>query len=300
MTLKKIAALLALAGIASPAFATNGMNMEGYGPIATGMGGASMAYDNGTAAAVNNPTTLGLMASDTMRLDVALGQLGPDVNSSMPGFGNAPSSGDSYIMPALGFVAKTGKLAYGVGVFAQGGMGTEYGTNSFMSMGSGKEARSELGVGRAMLPLVYSATDALSIGGSIDFVWAGLDLRMPMSAAAMGDMWVGSKTLGSISVTPNLATALGTAMGSPTAYGGYFDFSNSNDFTGKANATGWAGKIGFTYKLSPQFTIGGVYQSETSLGDLETDSNASMTVLDTAGNTTMTGKIKIKDRKSVV
>ena len=38
------------------------MNMEGYGPIATGMGGASMAYDNGTAAVINNPATLGLMA----------------------------------------------------------------------------------------------------------------------------------------------------------------------------------------------------------------------------------------------
>ena len=36
------------------AHATNGMNMEGYGPIATGMGGASMAYDNGTAAMMSD------------------------------------------------------------------------------------------------------------------------------------------------------------------------------------------------------------------------------------------------------
>ena len=41
-------------------WATNGMNLEGYGPIATGMGGASMAYDNGTAAMMNNPATLQL------------------------------------------------------------------------------------------------------------------------------------------------------------------------------------------------------------------------------------------------
>ncbi|NIQ10933.1 MAG: hypothetical protein GWO23_15260, partial [Gammaproteobacteria bacterium] len=60
------------------AHATNGMNLEGYGPIATGMGGASMAYDNGTAAMMNNPATLGLM-DDGSRLDVALGNLSPDI-----------------------------------------------------------------------------------------------------------------------------------------------------------------------------------------------------------------------------
>ena len=35
--------LLCSLAIVPAAFATNGMNMEGYGPIATGMGGASFA-----------------------------------------------------------------------------------------------------------------------------------------------------------------------------------------------------------------------------------------------------------------
>ena len=50
MQLNKCAAALAALGMAVPgmALATNGMLMEGYGPIATGMGGAAMAYDNGT------------------------------------------------------------------------------------------------------------------------------------------------------------------------------------------------------------------------------------------------------------
>ena len=66
---------MALAGLAGSAYATNGMNLEGYGPIATGMGGASMAYDNGNAAVMNNPATLGLRGQGS-RLDVALGMLG--------------------------------------------------------------------------------------------------------------------------------------------------------------------------------------------------------------------------------
>jgi len=69
------------AAIAAPmtAHATNGMNLEGYGPIAAGMGGASMAYDNGAAATMNNPATIGLMEEGDGRLDLALGVLGPDV-----------------------------------------------------------------------------------------------------------------------------------------------------------------------------------------------------------------------------
>jgi len=42
----------------SVAYATNGMLMEGYGPESTAMGGASMAFDNGAAAMVNNPAIL--------------------------------------------------------------------------------------------------------------------------------------------------------------------------------------------------------------------------------------------------
>ena len=43
--LRQLAALAALAGPMTCAMATNGMLMEGYGPISTGMGGASQAID---------------------------------------------------------------------------------------------------------------------------------------------------------------------------------------------------------------------------------------------------------------
>lgn len=81
----RLAGLCLIAVLLVPAaaiWATNGMNLEGYGPIATGMGGASMAYDNGTAAMMNNPATLTLLMQG-WRLDVALGMLGPDVEASV-------------------------------------------------------------------------------------------------------------------------------------------------------------------------------------------------------------------------
>ena len=54
-TLFKLAPLAALFAAALPALATNGMNMEGYGPVSTALGGASQAIDHGTAAMAQNP-----------------------------------------------------------------------------------------------------------------------------------------------------------------------------------------------------------------------------------------------------
>ena len=135
---KRTAITAALIGLVSlPAAATNGMNLEAYGAKAGGMGGASFAYDNGNSALMNNPATLGLRAEGS-NLGLGWTLLAPDVNTSMnhPVAGplTAKSGGDAYHMPSVSFIRKTGKITYGVGMLAQGGMGTEYGTNSSCPM----------------------------------------------------------------------------------------------------------------------------------------------------------------------
>lgn len=218
MQTNKIAAALAALGLAVPglALATNGMIMEGYGPIAAGMGGASMAYDNGTAALANNPATLGLMGEGS-RIDLMLGFVGPDV--SAPGT-MGKSSAEAFYMPAIGYAKKQGKLAYGAGIYGQGGMGTEYGNGDM----------AQVSVGRVIFPLAYSVNERFNVGGSIDIVWAGMDLVV----------------------------------------GGFgIDFRNDSDFSGQANGYSVAGKLGFTYALSDTFTVGGVYQTAGNLPTLE-------------------------------
>jgi long-chain fatty acid transport protein len=253
--MRKTQLLLALAaiGFAGSAFATNGMNMEGYGPIAAAMGGASMAYDNGTAAMMNNPATLGL-AGEGNRLDVAIGFLGPDVKNETAGM---KSGGDSYFMPAIGWTKKSGNLTYGVGMFAQGGMGTEFASSL---IGDGRDERSELGVGRLMAPITFNVNDKLTLSGSLDFVWAMLDIKMAMTGAQFG---------GLITVPP--AGAIGAVLaGLGPTENARLEFSDNSDYTGEAKGSGFAGKLGFTYKLTPAVTVGGTYHSKTSLGDLET------------------------------
>lgn len=263
------------------ALATNGMNMEGYGPVSTGMGGASQAIDHGTAAMAQNPATLSLMAPGS-RFDAAFGVLGPKVASSMTGMPTAESGGTSYVMPAFGFARRSGSLTYGLGVFAQGGMGTEYDANTFLAAGSGQPVRSELGVGRLMLPLTWQLTPEFAIGGSLDFMWAGLDMRMAASGAQLGAMVTG--------VSGNLALAMPALGGAPWAR---IDFSNDNDFSGKASATGWAGKIGAVFKASPTVTLGASYQFESSLGDMKTsDTGASMSAF---GGFSDSGRLTVVD-----
>lgn len=217
MKFSRITFGMALAGLSLAAHATNGMLMEGYGPIATAMGGAAMAHDNGNAAMANNPAALGLMVPGS-RLDVALGFIGPDVKSDVHG----KSKADAFYMPAFGYVKKSGKLAYGAGVYAQGGMGTEF-PNDNGNM-------SQVGVGRLIFPLAYSLNERLAVGGSVDVVWAGMDVKF-------SDFGI--------------------------------DFKDDSDYTGEAKGYGLAVKLGFVYKLNEQLNVGGVYQTAGNLGDLK-------------------------------
>ena len=302
------AALGLITGYGATAHATNGMDLEGYGPIALGMGGASYAYDNGTAAMMNNPATIGL--SEKHRFDLALGFLGPDVTAKPPaayaamGVPNADSSGDAYYMPAIGWTSRKDKLSYGIGVFGQGGMGTEYSAYSFLAAGSGQEVRSEVSVGRAMIPLAYNVNDKFIIGGTIDFVWAGMDLKMALGPDQFMDLVdPSSQMFGAVS--GSMVDILGGAMQGGMITGinwARFDFSDSSDFTGEATGYGAAAKIGVTYKVTPKFTLGATYQSKTAMGDLETDNALVSMNLDLdmgepmpAQTVQVAGQIKVKD-----
>lgn len=275
---KTAVVLAVVAGPMSAAMATNGMLMEGYGPISTGMGGASQSFDHGTAGMAQNPATLSLMP-DGSHLDIALGFLGPKVTSSVQGM-SAPSGGTAYVMPALGYTNRSGALTYGIGMFAQGGMGTEYDANSFLAAGSGAPVRSELGVGKVIIPLSYQVNPDVTIGGSVDYVWSGLDMLMAASGAQLGGMVTGADG--------NLAGALRPLSSAPWAR---INFSDNSKFTGSAKATGFSAKIGGTVKLNKEWSAGASYHFKSMLDDMKTgSSSASMTA---AGGFVDNGRISV-------
>ncbi|MBO8092327.1 MAG: outer membrane protein transport protein [Prosthecochloris sp.] len=289
-----------------PAYATNGMNLEGYGAKAHAMGGASMAYDTGNSAVMNNPATLALMAEGMQRIGVGMRGLHPHVSAEFGGI-ESKSGGDSYYMPSLSYMRRDGKISWGVAMLAQGGMGTEYGSGSpLFSMGlpfsaypggayspddyvpmSGKEIRSEVGMGRVMFPAAYHIDDRTSFGWSLDIVWASMDVLMDVDGYTFGSFLDGIG--GSVS-----GSMLGMfASGGNIDYA-RFEFSNESEFTGIADGYGWGVKAGITHRFSDRVRVGASYHSQTHISDLET-SGASISFAGSGEVKTLKGTVKVKD-----
>jgi long-chain fatty acid transport protein len=149
-----------------------------------------------------------------------------------------PSDGDKYWMPSLSYMRKSGQYTYGVGMLAQGGMGTEYGSS--LSGTPAMPFRSEVGFGRLMFPLAINVNPNFIVAGQIDYVWAGMDVQMSPDGS------------------------------------NYVSFSNNNDFTGAATGNGWAFKLGAHYKVSDTFSVGATYHSKTNISDLEGEGTIAM------------------------
>jgi long-chain fatty acid transport protein len=260
----------------SPLVATNGMNLEGYGPVATAMGGASLAFDNGTAAVINNPATLGLLPSDH-QFDLALGVLGPRITATSPAGARAESQSKAFIMPAMGYAVRSGSFTYGLGLFGQGGMGCEYEGSSWRGLGYNLENATEVSVGRLIAPLSWRVNERLHVAATADFIWAGMDLKMAMSGAQFFDLVdPRSQQFGraSGSLVQSFSGMLATLPAGTNVDYAYFNFANGNPFTGEARGYGYAGKVGMVYELTPQLTVGATYHSRTRLGDLKAPGNS--------------------------
>lgn len=285
--LRIVKALLraSIALMATWVWATDGMNLEGWGPVATSMGGASMAYDNGLAAVMNNPATLVYMKDGKAQFEFSIQKLGPSVETSVytpQGELIANSASDAFYMPSMSWAKRRGNLVYGAGLFAQGGMGCEYTADTWLGMDYGLTQRSEVSMGRLIFPVAYQLNDRLSLAGSLDLVWAGLDLQMALNEAQFTDMANPmAQTIGS--AAGSIVQAFG-ALYEP--FGGqgvnhlnyaYFNFSNDNDFTGQTRGYGVAGKLGFVYHASDRLSVGGTIHSKTYLDDLDSN-HATMTM----------------------
>ena len=327
MKMTRIALAVSSALLASSAFATNGMNMEGYGPISTAMGGTAQAYSNGLGGMMNNPATMGMNVKEGNIFQFAVGGLNPTISSEHKASGAKTDSTGSFIMPGFGYATKKNGFTWGVGFMAQGGMGTDYGkagAGDLFAGGlsilttptplSGETVRSELAVGRLIVPLTFDIDDKLSVGGSIDYIFGGMDLQMDMDGNTFAGLMAGNGGSVGGSMAGGLNAAFGTGPGTNTGpindvSWARFDFSDNSNFTQATKGTGFAGKLGATFKLNNEWAFGASYHLKTNMSDFEGDAKLSMNVSVDTGvlgggalsgtyvNATlpMSGKIKVKD-----
>lgn len=297
-----VAALFVFAG-ASNAFATNGMNLEGYGSKSMSMGGTGSAYDTGNSAVMNNPTTLGFMKDGTSEIGFGLRGLHPDVEIANGGMRDR-SSATAFYMPSMSYMRRDGRITWGAALLAQGGMGTDYGDDSPLFAGgrsmtgssilmSGEDIRSEVGVGRIMFPVAYQVNEKTTLGFSFDVVLASMDLQMDMDGQHFGQLLQSNGGSISGSMRDTMDYMFSHAMMNDLYYA-RFDFSNDSPWQGQAKGFGTGLKFGVTHQFSKKLTVGASFHSQTRLSDLEYD-KAKLSFAGDTGTQTVTGKIKVRN-----
>ena len=177
--LRFLAAAL-VAALASPALATNGMRMTGFGAVQNGMGGVGVAATLDSSTIVTNPA--GLTDLDR-RFDASLTWFQPSVEYKATSLHLPPPNPPAFLaqdgvtftsnrggspIPNLGVVLPIGHgFTAGVGAFGVGGMGVDYDSNLYF----GKTVTSYSYL-RLAPAIAYKPNDEFSFGVALNLAWA--------------------------------------------------------------------------------------------------------------------------------
>ena len=239
MKLTRIFALMALAGFATGAQATNGYFSHGYGMKAKGMGGAATATASDAFGGANNPASMAFVGN---RIDLGADLFSPRREMSRTGAtavpGSVESDSDYFLIPEFGYNRMVNSnLALGVSVYGNGGMNTNYSAGQFncTPFGGGPGQNALCGVGRLgvdLMQLIIAPTAAYQVAPGHSIGIAPLIGYQRFKAE-------GLQAFGAISTDPNNLTNRG-----------YDD------------AFGYGVRIGYQGKITPTVTIGAAYASK--------------------------------------
>lgn len=299
-TMKLAALALICTGGSGLANATEVFRLEGFGAVSRAMGGVATASDVGPAGMMTNPATLSLMAEGnhamggldlvTTDIEVRDEATGETVSSHTHSRNRGP-----YVAPEAAFVHRAGPLAIGVGAFAQGGLGTEYGDRSFLSranggLDTGLANSSRLLVLNIPLAASFQVNERLAIGAGIDAMWQGLNLDLLLGGDQVGALAGGGRLSGSGPVYG----ALGAMLGGGNLRGAHFSLTRNQPLASGIDARGYTGRIGMVYQASADTRLGAAFTAKSQMNDME--GHATLTAVDSlAGEIPLQGKIKIRD-----
>ena len=182
---------LGLALATSQVSATNGVNMIGIGPNARALGGTGIAAPQDAISAVfSNPAAMCLSeACGVPQADFSLTTFMPRTKGKMTmanGFASFKGTSDSdlYFIPALGFSLPIGegsnRWRAGFSLYGISGLGVDYeGT----PLGNVVPINyTELQIMKIAPSVAYSLTPDISIGASVHFNYASLEIGSPAGA----------------------------------------------------------------------------------------------------------------------
>jgi long-chain fatty acid transport protein len=252
MQIKKLTFLIALAGLTSTAYATDGYFSHGYGMKAIGMGGAATAMADDTFGGANNPASMAFVGN---RLDLGANLFSPRRAASRtgsdgtPGTSNTPYdfsvSSDSkyFVIPELGYNhMMSSDLSLGVSVYGNGGMNSDYAgdqipagaCSSFGNTGAGNMLCGSGRLGVDLMQLIIAPTVAYKIAPNH-----------------------------SIGISPLIGYQRFKADGIQP-FGGFSTSPTNVSNKGYDDAFGYGVRIGYMGKITPSFTIGAAYAPKMS------------------------------------
>ena len=276
-----VVSLLLFLMVVQNSFATNGMNMIGYGARMSGMGGASHGLKNDTNLMNTNPA--GIVSIKGLRIDTSLGLLMPSVHFKN-NLNDLDADSNIFPLPSIGFVKRLddSPFAFGVGLYAQGGMGATYPNvkhtifrsydmnpftqDSFVE----QEYHSNIAYLKLSPTVAYQVLPELSVGLSLNVRYAMLEMKMPYSLlpAAMTGAVPGGNGM-----------TFGDMFGAPMTQGGlgYDEVTAYTDMGDGVTAAGYGAKLGVHYQPTDKWTFGASYTTKSTLdfsGDVIMDMNS--------------------------
>lgn len=231
MKLKKIAALLALVGASVPALATNGYFAHGVGMKAKAMGGAGIAYAEDGFGIGANPATL-TQAQQGFSLGASV--FAPDRSvattanhPTLPSSGKDGNAKDLFLIPEFAYVRHgNGGLSYGIAVYGNGGMNTDYGRAMYDNTKTTFSNLEQLFIAPTV---AWKLNNQHTVALSLNLIYQTFE------AGGLG--WFAAYTPGG---------------------------QNPGDY-GKDTSTGAGVKLGWTGQLSKDFSMGAFYQPKTHM-----------------------------------
>ena len=186
------ALLIAAAGAAS---ANNGMENVGYSARSVGMGGIGVGYGADTTVMNTNPALLGVI--DTARADFGLEMMFPGFSFRNP-VNDTDGKSPIYVIPSAGFAFRPStRWHFGIGMFNEGGTGTDYGVlnvdNSLLGPATcggspicGIEYFSQFGYMVVTPTVAYRLSDEWTLGLSPQIGYGTVRMKMPFGQPGLG------------------------------------------------------------------------------------------------------------------
>ena len=238
---RKAAIAAIIAGPLTAAMATNGYFSHGYGIVSKSMGGAGIATSSDAMSLATNPAAavnVGdrvTFGADLFMPDrttyVSAGTLGQNT-------GDYRSDQRQFFVPEFGYNRMLGKdAAFGVVVYGNGGMNTNYGTSVLAPSGTGTaNTNTYSNIEQLFIAPTYTKkVGTHSFGASLNLIYQTFEVR-------------GLQGFDSTTYSSN--TTFVTDKGVDTS-------------------TGYGVKLGWSNEISPSVTVGAVYQSRSKMSKFD-------------------------------